>query len=233
MYLSPTQRNLIERVINTIETGDPNGDYGAISIYADGPHDIRQITYGRAQTTEYGNLRKLVQMYVAAGGIYSNALSAYAGIVGSEPLTDDSQFKKLLRDAGRKDPVMKKIQDQFFEEVYFLPAMRWADDNGFMKALSSLVIYDSFIHSGQIFWFLRQRFAENPPAQGGNEETWIGDYVRVRHDWLSTHHRSVVRKSNYRTKAFMEQITNKNWELAIVPIKMNNTDVYPTNKDRL
>jgi hypothetical protein len=44
---------------------------GAISIFEDGPNDIRQITYGRSQTTEYGNLRELVQMYVEAGGRFS------------------------------------------------------------------------------------------------------------------------------------------------------------------
>ena len=164
MYLTAIQRNLIERLINTIETGRPDGDYGAISIYADGPNDIRQITYGRAQTTEYGNLRKLVKMYVAAGGVYSAALASYADRVGSESLTDNAQFKKHLKDAGRNDPVMRRIQDQFFEQVYFLPAMRWADDNGFTKALSALVIYDSYIHSGQILWFLRQRFVENPSS---------------------------------------------------------------------
>lgn len=227
MYLTSTQRSLIERSINTIETGDPGGDYGAISIYADGPHDIKQITYGRAQTTEYGNLRKLVQMYAAAGGTYSGALASYGDRVGSEPLTDDTQFKNLLRDAGRKDPVMRKIQDQFFEEVYFMPAMRWADDNGFAKALSALVIYDSFIHSGQILWFLRQRFAESPPTLGGNEETWVSEYVRVRHEWLSNHHRPAVRKSIYRTRAYLEQIASGNWDLQIVPVRMNGMDVYP------
>ncbi len=227
MYLTMIQRNLIERLINTIETGQPDGDYGAISIYADGPNDIRQITYGRAQTTEYGNLRKLVEMYVAAGGAYSTALASYAGRVGSEPLTDSSQFKKLLKDAGRNDSVMRRIQDQFFEQVYFLPAMRWADDNGFTKALSALVIYDSYIHSGQILWFLRQRFAENPPAMGGNEETWISEYVRVRHDWLVNHHRPAVQRSIYRTKAFKEQIAAANWDLKNVPVNMNGTDVYP------
>jgi len=68
MDLSPEQKRPIEHVVNVFETGTPDGDYGAISIYADGPHDIRQITYGRSQTTEYGNLRDLVQRYVAANG---------------------------------------------------------------------------------------------------------------------------------------------------------------------
>jgi len=227
MYLTAIQRNLIERLINTVETGRPDGDYGAISIYADGPNDIKQITYGRAQTTEYGNLRRLVHMYVAAGGAGSAALAPYAEKIGSEPLTNDAQFKRLLRDAGRSDPVMRRIQDQFFEQVYFLPAMRWADDNSFTKALSALVIYDSYIHSGQILWFLRQRFAENPPAMGGKEETWVSEYVRVRHDWLSSHHRPAVRKSIYRTQAFKEQIAKGNWDLKVVPVQMNGIDVYP------
>jgi chitosanase len=54
MNLTKDQRGLIERIINTAETGRPEGNYATISLYADGPHDIKQITYGRAQTTEYG-----------------------------------------------------------------------------------------------------------------------------------------------------------------------------------
>ncbi len=227
MYLSDEQRSLIERLINTIETGRPDGDYGAISIYADGPHNMRQVTYGRAQTTEYGNLRKLVQMYVAAGGMFSRDLSPYADLIGSRPLTEDQTFRNLLRAAGRQDQVMRRIQDQFFEQTYFLPAMRWADDNGLTRALSMLVVYDSYIHSGGILWFLRQRFAESPPARGGSEEKWISEYVRVRHQWLAGHERLILRKTIYRTQAFQEQIQAGNWDLSVVPVRMNGTDVYP------
>jgi chitosanase len=227
MYLTAKQRSLIERVINAIETGSPDGDYAAISIYADGPNDIRQITYGRAQTTEYGNLRKLVQMYAAAGGLCSGDLAPYAERIGSVALTNDAAFKTLLRRAGRDDPVMRHIQDQFFEDVYFRPAMRWADDNGFVLPLSAMVIYDSYIHSGGILWLLRQRFAENPPALGGSEKIWLKDYVRARHDWLSHHSRPVVRKSNYRTRALGEQIAAGNWQLKTLPFVINRIDVRP------
>ncbi len=227
MFITAIQRNLIERVINQIETGNPDGKYGSIAIFHDGPHDIRQITYGRAQTTEYGNLRKLVHMYVAAGGQFSQELALFAGKVGSEPLTDNAEFKKLLRNAGRKDPIMHRIQDRFFEEFYFNPAMKWADDHGFVMALSALIIYDSFIHSGRIFWFLRQRFAENPPLLGGDEMRWTSEYLRVRHDWLANHRRSAVRASIYRTFGFKQQIEKGNWDLSQVPIHMNGTDVFP------
>lgn len=227
MILSTTQRTLIERVINTIETGKPAGDYSNISIFADGPHDIRQITYGRAQTTEYGNLRKLITMYSEENGIHSLNLKPYVDKIGSSPLVNDAAFKKLIREAGRDDPIMRKIQDKFFEEVYFLPAMKWADDNGFTLALSALVIYDSYIHSGQILWLLRSMFAESPPVAGGNEKKWIRDYVNARHDWLTSHHRPAVRKSIYRTQAFKDQIAKGNWDLKTVPIKTNGTDVFP------
>src|SRR5687767_13465632 len=100
MQLNEAQKRVIQRVVNVFETGSPDGDYGSISIYKDGPHDIRQITYGRSQTTEYGNLRQLVEQYVAAGGLFSQQLQPYAPKVGSTPLTDDTNFKNLLKRAG-------------------------------------------------------------------------------------------------------------------------------------
>jgi hypothetical protein len=225
MHLTANQRSLIERVINAIETGKPDGDYGAISIYPDGPHDIRQLTYGRAQTTEYGNLRKLVTMYVAAGGAFSDALAPFAHQVGSQPLTDNRAFRELLRQAGKTDPVMRTVQDRFFEEAYFLPAMRWADDHGFIEPLSMLVIYDSFIHSGGILWLLRQQFSAFPPVLGGSERRWIEDYMMVRLAWLSTHRRPAVRKSAYRAEALLTEIAAGNWDLSRLPIIVNGIRV--------
>ncbi|MGB9595503.1 MAG: chitosanase [Candidatus Poribacteria bacterium] len=227
MELTREQRSVIERVINAFETGKADGDYGCISIYNDGPHDIRQITYGRSQTTEYGNLRKLIEMYVQANGIYSSQLSNYADMVGSIPLTDNKDFKALLRNAGRNDPIMRKIQDEFFEKTYFIPAMKWADDNGFKLALSGLVIYDSFIHSGGILWLIRQRFPESPPVLGGDEKMWTSAYVSERHSWLKSHHRSAVRASSYRTADLKREIKKGNWDLSKLPIKANGIDVYP------
>lgn len=46
MNLTPNHKQLIVRVVNVFETGKAAGDYAAIAIYADGPNDVRQITYG-------------------------------------------------------------------------------------------------------------------------------------------------------------------------------------------
>lgn len=230
--LSDQQRRICEQVINVFETGTIAGKYGAISIYNDGPNGIRQVTYGRSQTTEYGNLRELVSMYASAGGRYSEQLRPYVDKIGRIALVDNQEFKSLLKTAGNEDQIMRDCQDVFFDRRYFQPALRWAADNGFRHALSVLVIYDSFIHSGGILGFLRERFSERPPAQGGREETWILQYVQVRHNWLSSHSNPAVRASSYRTRDLLREIDSANWNLSALPFKANGTPVYGRPAER-
>lgn len=225
MNLTPKQKSICEQVINVFESGSPQGNYGTISIYKDGPHNMRQVTYGRSQTTEYGNLHELVEMYVEAGGIYSEALRAYLDKIEVTPLADDATFKQLLRDAGKKDPVMRQTQDTFFDKRYFAPAMSWADINGFSMPLSALVIYDSFIHSGSILSFLRKRFPESPPAKGGDERTWITQYVDTRQNWLANHENRILRNTIYRTECFKTEILRNNWDLTLLPIIANGISI--------
>jgi chitosanase len=225
LVLTPDQKRICERVLNVFETGSVRGRYGAITIFADGPDNIRQITYGRSQTTEYGKLRQLVQMYVAAGGMFSEDLREFAPIIGFTALVDNERFKDLLRRAGNEDQVMRDTQDTFFDTAYFNPAMRWAGDNGFTHGLSALVIYDSYIHSGSIRDDLRSRFPELPPARGGNERVWIRQYVGVRHEWLRTHPRPIVRATIYRTRDLAREIARGNWDLDMLPIMANGTPV--------
>ena len=224
MNLTVNTCRLIQRIINVFETGTPDGDYGAISIYPDGPHDIRQITYGRSQTTEYGNLRLLIERYTAGSGIYSAELAPYAADIGSRPLTDNRAFRDLLRKASF-DRVMRNVQDSFFDERYLLPAMRWMDEHGLRTPLSALVVYDSFIHSGGILSSIRNTFAESTPSNGGNERRWIADYVHARHHFLATHHRPAVRQTVYRTHCFTREIERSNWSLGQRPIVANGVPV--------
>jgi hypothetical protein len=225
MMLNATRKRVIERVINAFETGSADGDYGAISIFNDGPNRIKQITYGRSQTTEYGNLRALVQYYADANGMFSAALKPYATKVGTTPLTNDANFKDLLRKAGRQDPVMKSVQDAFFESTYFRPAMKWADLKGFTLPLSMLVIYDSFIQSGSIRQDIRQMFPEVPPSNGGDEKAWIAAYVNARHSWLANHSNPALHPTVYRTRCFKDQIQMHNWNLDMLPVSANGIKV--------
>lgn len=224
MNLTDKQKRIIIQILNIFETGKVEGDYGAISIYPDGPGGMYQITYGSHQTTETGNLGELIEMYVNAKGKFSQQLRPYVAQIGQNSLVDNEIFLALLEDAG-DDPVMQKCQDDFFEKTYFKTAMAWADKNGFTLPLSALVIYDSYIHSGSIRNDIRAKFAEVPPARGGSEKKWITEYVKARHNWLANHSRVILHNTVYRTKCFNREIEKDNWDLSQLPINAHGIDV--------
>jgi chitosanase len=211
--ITTPQKSKIEAVINVFETGKKEGKYDALVVYRDGRGGSRQITYGRSQTTEQGNLKTLIVRYIENGGLYAEAFRPYLNQVGSVSLADNAAFKNLLRLSARKDAVMRTTQDTFFDVLYYQPAYHFFKVNGFTEALSLLVIYDSYIHSGGVPRKLRERFAEHVPLNGGNERKWVEQYVETRHNWLLNHPNKLLRRTVYRTICFKEQIAHKNWNL--------------------
>lgn len=213
--ITPANKAKIQAIVNCFETGSAQGNYGTLVKYPDGPNGIKQITFGRSQTTEFGNLKLLLQDYISDNGQYAAQLKPYMSKVGKNPsLHTDLAFCKILKDAGANDPIMQKSQDDFFDSLYYQPSLAWFTHMGFTKPLSMLVIYDSTIHSGSVPMFLRNKFAEKAPASGGNEDNWIKQYVNARHDWLTNHPKPLLRKTNYRTQCFKTQIQNGNWDLS-------------------
>jgi chitosanase len=225
MNLTEQQKRICEQVVNVFETGKVQGNYSAVTILPDGPHGIKQVTYGRSQTTEYSSLHDLIELYIKKAGKYAGQLQPYLIKIGTYPLADNEAFKALLHDAGANDPVMQAAQDEFFDEHFFKRASQWFEKNGFTLPLSALVIYDSFIHSGSIPDFLRKHFSENVPAQGGDEKAWIKDYVDARHNWLGTASNAVLHATVYRTQCFKNEIARNNWDLAQLPISAHGVNV--------
>lgn len=243
MNLTEQQTNLIERVVNVFETGKPEGRYDAVTVANDGPHGIRQISYGKCQVTEYGSLRELISQYLLLVSTTPSseltevdieaetALHSYRDKIGAVPLSYDIEFRRVLSNLGRHSKLMRLTQDRFFYEKYFEPALAWARIEKFQYPLSMLVIYDSFIHSGSILWSIRSQFPELTP-HGVNfrpdakaEKAWIRAYVDARHHWLLTHSIWILRKTVYRTKCFQQQIEDDNWKLVTMPIWANGVPV--------
>jgi len=206
------KKDKIQSILNVFETGKPDGDYSNVTIFADGPKGIRQITYGKSQTTEWGNLNKLIKLYSEKNGKHSEFFKPYVSKIGRITLVNDKKLISELREAGN-DPVMKEAQDEFFDDVYWKPAFEFFKDNGFTQPLSMLVIYDSFIHSGGILNFLRSRFPAKTPIKGGNEKEWIEQYLHVRHSWLANHSNRILRKTTYRTKNMIQAVVKDDWNL--------------------
>jgi chitosanase len=226
MKLTREQLRIIKRVMGVIEVGKAEGGYDDVTVLKDGPGKIAQVTYGRFQTTEYGNLPALLERYIRTGGVFAWQLDAFLPRLarrGQSEVASDKTFKGLLARAGKEDPIMAEVQEKFFDDFYFAPAMKWADENGFKTALSALVIFDSFIQSGRVRMDIRNRFPEYPPAHPrGDEKAWIRAYLRERQEWLAE---IGWKSTTYRTRCFLEQARKENWDLSQLPIRVNGVNV--------
>lgn len=205
-------KNKILQIVSVFETSSVAGNYGALVIMNDGKDGRRQITYGLHQATEWGTLHTLVSMYVAANGMYSDPLRPYLNSIGRISLVNDNNFIQLLRKSA-DDEVMKKTQDAFFDQLYWEPAERFFKNNGFTLPLAMAVIYDSYIHSGGVPSWLRDDFSQVPPSKGGDQKEWVSAYVNARDNWLENNKSDLLRKADYRTDCWKEQIQNNNWDL--------------------
>src|SRR5215470_7980476 len=126
MSLSALQKAAAQAIVNIFETGSVRGNYGDVTLL---PGDSGQLTYGRSQTTlASGNLSLLIQAYCArTDGQFGAAMKAFLPSleVCDRSLNYDAAFRGLLKDAG-DDPVMREVQDGFFDSVYWDPAVRSA-----------------------------------------------------------------------------------------------------------
>jgi chitosanase len=225
MITTPIKQK-IQQIVSVFETSSPSPKYSTLVVLPDGPrvnnHRILQITYGKYQTTEYGNLRLLVKMYCSNNGLLAPLLQPYLSKITRQPLHNDARFKQLLKQAAT-EPIMQKTQDEFFDKYYWAPAFMFFKKNGFTLPLSMLVIFDSYIHSGGVPSWLRDDFRELPPARGGDEKAWITAYVRTRDRWLEENADYVLRNTDYRTDCMLELIRNDDWQLQTeVVVKFNS-----------
>jgi chitosanase len=199
----------IKAILNIAEQGVEQIPYGKVEVINDGPGGKRQVTLS-VGFTQYGeNLGRVIKEYVKRGGKYGG-LENYE--MNDPSLANSKAFKGSLKMAGA-DPIMQAVQEELYEKLYIAPGLAWAEKEGFELALSGLVICDSFLHSGSILAFLRERFDEKTPAHGGREKAWISDYLGVRHKWLAGHSNKLLRNTVYRTKYYRELLTVEDWGL--------------------
>jgi len=100
MRISPEQKDIIDKVINCFETGKKEGVYHQVTILPDGPNKQRQVTYGKAQVTEFGRLKELLLLYKNANGIYREGIAKGIEHIRDGTLADNNEFKDALKFAG-------------------------------------------------------------------------------------------------------------------------------------
>ncbi|HUR19981.1 MAG TPA: peptidoglycan-binding protein, partial [Vicinamibacterales bacterium] len=214
------QGRTVEAIVNLFETGQVLGDYGQVTVLAG---DTGHLTFGRSQTTlGSGNLQKLLQRYCDnAGARFGRRLAAFLPQVAALDVTLDNHARlhNLLR-ATADDPVMRDVQDQFFTDVYFTPAMKTAERHDIRLPLGMAVVYDSFVHGS---WTrIRDRVQGTPATRG--ETTWIAEYVAARRNWMATHPRADLRATVYRMDSFMRLIELGAWGLEL-PLVVRDSEI--------
>jgi chitosanase len=214
--ISETQKRTAEAIVNIFETGSALGDYSNVTVVAGDPG---HLTYGRSQTTlASGNLFLLLQAYVEAPGAeFGDSIRPFLPRVQAVDLSLDNNgpLRSLLQQAGG-DPVMRAVQDNFFDRVYWAPAQTAAQALGINSALGCCVVYDSTVHGS--FKLIRDRTTARIGqigAGGVTERAWVTGYVSIRRDWLANHPNPLLRRTVYRMDALQRVVDASNWDLVL------------------
>lgn len=212
--LDDLQKRTAQAIVNIFETGHVLGEYGKVTLL---PGDPGHLTYGRSQTTlTSGNLALLLHDYCTQqDALLRDSLSPFLPRVDDQDLSldHDRGFHALLREAG-EDPVMWRVQDGFFERVYWRPAEKAAQKQAITTALGAAVVYDGCIHGS---WpLMRDRTIQrHDSVEALGETTWIARYVEVRRDWLANHSIRILRNTVYRMDAFNALLAAEKWSLGL------------------
>jgi chitosanase len=221
--LTGRQRQTAQAIINLFETSEVLGNYSQVTIIA---KDTGHLTFGRSQTTlGSGNLSLLLQRYCAnPGARFGPRLGPYMPRVAQRDFSLDNELKlhNILR-ASADDPVMRDTQDIFFDELYWQPAVRAAQQMNLTSPLAIAVVYDSHVHGS---WAaIRDHTIElSGKVSAKGERAWIAAYVATRRNWLATNERADLRATVYRMEAFQRLIEQGFWGLDL-PLVVRDKEI--------
>ena len=205
------QKQICNALVNIFEGGRPNGNYGAVG----GLHnDKGHLSYGRSQVSlKSGNLYVVMSNYCAApGNQYGKDLEPYLERMRVKDITLDGevQLRAILREAG-DDPVMRKVQDDYFDRNFYQPAMAHAKAANLSQALSCAIAYDAAIQGG---WFPCSQAVNKglgPVSETVSEEKWVARYLDERKTYLE----GCAPDTVYRPAAFKTLLDSSNWDLKL------------------
>ena len=137
-----TEVRTIAAMVRSEESGSAKPDYASITT------DDGGLTYGAYQfDSNSGELRQLINRYIAKGGQYSDALSGYASQMARGRHPNDSTLRGILRQAA-SDPIMQQSQDDLFTDIHIKPSMQKAADLGIRSPMGVALYIDIQTNGG-------------------------------------------------------------------------------------
>lgn len=218
---TPEKRHIADKVISVFENGDTAIRYNYIEYLDDG----RGFTVGRAGfTSADGDLVQVIKLYTSYEP--TNPLKDYIprleqlASAGSDDTTGLDGFRAawiLITNS----PLLQKAQDSIVNELYYLPAVEYAEDLGIHSPLALLCIYDAIVQHGDGddedgLQAIIDGACE-APADGGKEVCWIKSFNKYRRKILKHANnpdtRDEWKESVGRVDALDKLCDDKNFEL--------------------
>ncbi|MFJ9339680.1 chitosanase [Streptomyces sp. NPDC101733] len=183
----PAKKDIAMQIVSSAENSSL--DWKAQYKYIEDIGDGRGYTAGIIGfCSGTGDMLDLVEYYtqVKPGNVLAKYLPALRKVDGTDSHTGlDPNFTKDWAKAAQ-DADFKKAQDHERDRVYFNPAVQQGKTDG-VGTLGQFTYYDAIVMHGDgtdstSFRNIRKRALTKakPPAQGGNETTWLNAFLDAR-----------------------------------------------------
>lgn len=183
----PAKKDIAMQIVSSAENSSL--DWKAQYKYIEDIDDGRGYTAGIIGfCSGTGDMLDLVEYYtdVKPGNVLAKYLPALRKVDGTDSHSGlDPNFTKDWAKAAQ-DTEFKKAQDHERDRVYFNPAVGQGKSDG-VGTLGQFMYYDAIVMHGNggdstSFRNIRKRALSKakPPAQGGNETTWLNAFLDAR-----------------------------------------------------
>ncbi|MGW3310320.1 chitosanase [Streptomyces sp. NPDC001073] len=183
----PAKKEIAMKLVSSAENSSL--DWKAQYKYIEDIGDGRGYTAGIIGfCSGTGDMLDLVQLYATRkpGNVLAKYLPALRNVNGTDSHSGlDPNFPKDWRTAAQ-DTVFQQAQNDERDRVYFNPAVSQGKTDG-LRALGQFTYYDAIVMHGDgddptSFRNIRARALRSakPPAQGGNETTYLNAFLDAR-----------------------------------------------------
>ncbi|GIE74720.1 hypothetical protein Aph02nite_06700 [Actinoplanes philippinensis] len=179
----PAKKDVAMQIVSAAENSSLN--WRAQFSYIEDINDGRGYTAGIIGfCSGTGDMLELVEAYTATkpSNVLAKYLPALRSVNGTSSHSGlDPNFTKDWKTAAA-DPVFQAAQESERDRVYFNPSVRDGKSDG-VRALGQFAYYDaSVVHGYEGMRSIRTRALKKakPPAQGGDERTWLNAFLDER-----------------------------------------------------
>ncbi|MFI2651811.1 chitosanase [Micromonospora fulviviridis] len=179
----PAKKDVAMQIVSAAENSSL--DWRAQFSYIEDIGDGRGYTAGIIGfCSGTGDMLELVEAYTRTnpGNVLAGYLPALRAVNGSDSHAGlDPNFPRDWRTAAT-DPVFRAAQEAERDRVYFNPSVRDGKTDG-VRALGQFAYYDAAVmHGYEGMRAIRSRALARakPPAQGGDERTWLHAFLDER-----------------------------------------------------